>query len=80
MFTDKFMQDYQEVWYAIGYDCCSLEPAPDELEVAELILDADRLTMYGSAQSQDELRTVLTQNSIEEVQEHLVNRCPLGCY
>jgi hypothetical protein len=68
MFSQRFLGDCRKVWGALAEE--SLEVGSND-EAIELILDADRLAMYGSEESNEELKRLDDAHGYAKVQAEL---------
>lgn len=60
--SEELQQAIQMTWEAIGSDCLDMAPEIDNEGALEMVLDADRMAMYGgSNEAVDEYRRLLEE-------------------
>ena len=73
-FSANFDSAFHATWNAIAADCSFCETNE---EAVEMVIDADRMLMYGNAAAHEELNSLLQQYEFTEIEEALAARFSL---
>ena len=71
MFTEELLADVYQVWNSIGHDVLEFSDETDREALVEACIDADRLETFGSKESGDELKALITQHGYTTVLKEL---------
>jgi hypothetical protein len=77
-FSDELLYDIYQVWNAIGFDVLAYAEETDNECLVESCIDAERLSTFGSQESEDELKELLKQHGYATVLKELSKVVHLG--